>query len=47
MLGIPDDLQVRVILPLGVSAEPGEQREKEPFEARAWFNGFQRTDGGE
>lgn len=38
MLGVPPDLHVRVLLPIGVPAEPGQQREKLPFEKRAWFN---------
>ncbi|MBC7353704.1 MAG: nitroreductase family protein [Thermogutta sp.] len=38
MLGVPSDLHVRVLLPIGVPAEPGQQREKLPFEKRAWFN---------
>lgn len=42
-LGVSDNLQVRVILPLGIAAEPGTQKEKQPFGERAWFNRF----GGE
>lgn len=38
LLGVPSGLQVRVILPVGVPAEDRPQREKLPFETRAWFN---------
>lgn len=38
LLGVPPDRQVRILLPIGVPAETGTQREKLPFEKRAWFN---------
>jgi nitroreductase len=38
LLGVPADLQVRVILPIGVPVEAGTQKEKRPFEQRAWYN---------
>lgn len=38
LLGVPPGRTVRVLLPLGVPAEPGAQKEKLPFERRAWFN---------
>jgi nitroreductase len=40
LLGVPAERTVRILLPLGVAAEPGAQREKLPFEKRAWFNRF-------
>lgn len=40
LLGVPRDRQVRVVLPLGVPAERGQQREKLPFDRRAWFNRY-------
>jgi len=43
LLGIPSDRIVRVLLPVGVPAEPGTQREKLPFEQRAWFNGWKKS----
>jgi len=43
LLGVPEDLSVRIMLPLGVAREPGAQKEKLPFDRRAWFNRF----GGE
>lgn len=39
-LGVPDNLQVRVILPVGVPVATGTQKEKLPFEKRAWFNKY-------
>jgi len=38
ILGVPEGYVVRVLLPIGVPAEPGKQREKLPFYERAWFN---------
>ena len=38
LLGVPEDRAVRILLPLGVAAQPGTQKEKLPFERRAWFN---------
>lgn len=43
LLGVPSDRIVRVLLPVGVPAEPGSQREKLPFEQRAWFNGWKKS----
>jgi nitroreductase len=40
LLGVPANLQVRVILPVGRPAAPGTQREKRPFAERAWFNRY-------
>ncbi|MCE5269287.1 MAG: nitroreductase family protein [Planctomycetaceae bacterium] len=40
LLGVPSDKTVRVLLPLGVPAEPGTPREKLAFEERAWFNRY-------
>jgi nitroreductase len=38
LLGVPEGRSVRILLPLGVPVEPGTQKEKLPFEKRAWFN---------
>jgi nitroreductase len=38
LLGVPSGKTVQILLPLGVPAEPGERKEKLPFERRAWFN---------
>lgn len=40
ILGVPPDKNVQVLLPLGVPAQPASQREKRPFEQRAWFNRY-------
>jgi nitroreductase len=40
LLGVPAGLSVRILLPIGVPAEPCAQKEKLPFERRAWFNRF-------
>jgi len=40
LLGVPDGKTVRIVLPIGVAAEPGVQREKLPLEQRAWFNRY-------
>jgi nitroreductase len=40
MLGVPDSLEISIILPIGVPAEKGSQKEKLPFEQRASFNRF-------
>ena len=38
LLGVPEPLTVRILLPLGVAATPGSQAKKLPFDRRAWFN---------
>lgn len=40
LLGVPDRLIVSVVLPLGVPSVQKEQKEKLPFDERAWFNGY-------
>lgn len=40
LLGVPESVEVRVLLPIGVPAEPGRQREKRPFHERAWWNRY-------
>ena len=40
LVGVPDEMTVRILLPLGIAAEPGMQKEKLPFEQRAWFNRY-------
>jgi len=40
LLGVPPDKTVRILLPIGVAAEPGVQKEKLPFSGRAWFNRY-------
>lgn len=40
ILGVPRGKTIRILLPIGVPAEPGTQREKLPFDQRAWFNRY-------
>jgi len=40
LLGVPPGRSLRILLPLGVPAEPGTQKEKLPFDQRAWFNRY-------
>lgn len=40
LLGVPPGRTVRILLPLGVPAEPGVQKEKLPFAQRAWFDRY-------
>jgi len=41
VLGVPSGREVRIMLPIGVPKEPGRQRERLPFAARAWFNRYE------
>ncbi|MBN1412066.1 MAG: nitroreductase family protein [Spirochaetales bacterium] len=43
LLSVPDDKEVRVILPLGIPEEPGTQNAKKPFSERAFFNVYKST----
>jgi len=40
LLGLPDSLVVTVLIPLGVAEQPGQAREKRPFNERAWWNTY-------
>jgi nitroreductase len=40
LLGVPSDKTVRILLPVGMPANPGQQRERLPFDQRAWFNRY-------
>ena len=40
LLGVPEGLEVRILLPLGVPEEAPAGPEKRPFEQRAWFNRY-------
>ena len=40
LLGVPQGKHLRILLPVGVAAEPGRQKEKLPFNQRAWFNRY-------
>lgn len=39
-LGVPQGKHIRIVLPLGVPAEQWPQKEKLPFNQRAWFNRY-------
>ena len=41
ILGVPGEYELVCVLPVGVAAEKPVAPRKRPFEARAWFNGFQ------
>lgn len=40
LLKVPAPRYVRILLPLGIPVNPGTQKEKKPFEQRAWFNTY-------
>ena len=40
LLGVPTGRTIRILLPIGVPAEPGKQRERFSFDQRAWFNRY-------
>ncbi|MFZ5833554.1 MAG: nitroreductase family protein, partial [Planctomycetota bacterium] len=40
LLGVPTNRRVQIVLPLGVPVERLSQREKLPFQQRAWFNRY-------
>ena len=40
LLGVPDTKRVQILLPVGVPVEKGTQRERKPFDERAWFNKY-------
>ncbi len=45
LLGVPGTWAVRILLPLGVPAEAATQKEKLPFDDRAWFNRYEARGG--
>ena len=44
VLGVPAGRTIRILLPIGVPTEPGEQRERFAFDQRAWFNRYGARD---
>lgn len=38
LLGVPEGKTVRILLPVGIPAQSVQQKEKLPFDQRAWFN---------
>ncbi|MDD3335102.1 MAG: nitroreductase family protein [Eubacteriales bacterium] len=44
MLGVPQDRELVAYLPIGVPAEKPVNVQKKPFDERAWFNGYGKTE---
>jgi nitroreductase len=40
LLGIPADKEIRILLPVGIPAAQAPQKDRMPFEQRAWFNRY-------
>lgn len=40
LLGVPENKQVRILLPIGVPVTEGKPAHKKPFEQRAWYNRY-------
>lgn len=40
ILGVPDEYELICILPVGIAADSVKAPKKQPFEERAWLNGF-------
>lgn len=40
LVGLPPEIQVQVLIPIGIAAQPGTPREKRPFHERAWWNEY-------
>lgn len=40
ILGVPQEMDLVCLLPVGIAAQETTRREKKPFEERAWFNGY-------
>ena len=45
LLGVPEEMQVLVYLPVGIPAEQLKRPVKKPLEERVWINGYGRTEG--
>ena len=44
ILGVPEEYELVCYLPVGIAADEIRGPEKKPFEERAWFNGFGKTE---
>lgn len=44
LLGVPGDKVVRILLPIGIPSETYPSPAKKPFDQRAWFNAFAKTE---
>jgi len=47
ILNVPKDYELVCFLPVGKAVQPLKQVTKKPFSERAWFNGFNRFEGGD
>jgi nitroreductase len=45
IVGVPQPLEVRAILPIGIPVKIDQQHSKKPFAERAWFNKYGGTHG--
>ena len=43
ILGVPDEYELICFLPVGIPAEEVKPVKKQPFEERAWLNGFEKS----
>lgn len=43
ILGVPEDMELVCVMPVGEAEEEFSRKEKKPFEERAWFNGFSQN----
>jgi len=44
ILSVPDDYELICFLPVGVAENPVKHVKKKPFNERAWFNGFEKSE---
>ena len=44
ILDVPEEYELVAYLPVGIPADPYKRVRKKPFEDRAWFNGFGRSE---
>lgn len=44
ILGVPEEYQLICYLPVGIPESEGKRVRKKAFEARAWFNGFEKAE---
>lgn len=42
ILGVPENMELVCLLPVGVATQETTRREKKPFAERAWFNGYKK-----
>ena len=42
IIGLPKSKKVRILLPVGVAADDGPRKQKQPFAERVWFNAWEQ-----